>query len=57
MSVKYYSTQMCELATFKMVTYSDIPLMETIYIQFLYFPIRDFLSLKYAVILFFISIT
>lgn len=36
-SVKYYSTQMCELATFKMVTYSDTPLMETIYIQFFLF--------------------
>lgn len=35
-SVKHYSTQMCELATFEMVTYSDIPLMEAIFCIFVF---------------------
>lgn len=58
--VKHYPTQTCELATFKMVAYSDTPQMKAIYtyiIHILYFPICDFPSLKYDVILFFISIT
>jgi len=39
-----------------MVTYSNTPLMEAIYTPFLYFPNPDFPSLKYDIILFFISI-